>query len=407
MSVLAESDSATRRASVMDWEAPPAGAWRGRTSAGRALVLSSVNDLPLPLREQMLAGQCRDHRYYAIVEQTLPEAFAYRYAVLEEEGSGAIALQPFFIVDQDITAGLPPGVKGVVASLRRPFPRALKLKIVMVGCAAGEGQLDVQAPWAIDALREALETYARKEVRASMILFKDYPAEYRPALSRLLTHGYRRAPSMPGAAVTFEDSTFDDYVQNRLSRIYRKGLRRKFRDSERFGALSVEVCTEVDAIAEELHRLYLQTHDRSELKFEELTPDYFRELGRRMPERVRFFLWRMEGRLVAFALCMVHDGVLYDLNVGMDYEVALQLHLYFITWRDIVAWALENGYRHYYTGPLNYDPKLHLRLQLAPLDLYARHLSPLINPIFGRALNWLQPARHDPVIAKFPNAAEL
>ena len=126
-----------------------------------------------------------------------------------------------------------------------------------------------------------------------------------------------------------------------------------------------------------------------------------------MPDRVRFFIWRQSGRIIAFNLCMVHEGTLYDLEVGMDYEVALDLHLYFVTWRDVIQWALKNGIREYHTGPLNYDPKLHLRLHLAPQDLYARHVSPWINPIFKFAINYLQPARHDPVLKQFPNVGEL
>jgi len=46
-------------------------------------------------------------------------------------------------------------------------------------------------------------------------------------------------------------------------------------------------------------------------------------------------------------------------------------------------------------------------MRLAPLDLYARHLSPWLNPLFGLALGYLQPARHDPVLRRFPNAHEL
>ena len=79
----------------------------------------------------------------------------------------------------------------------------------------------------------------------------------------------------------------------------------------------------------------------------------------------------------------------------------------FVTWRDVVQWALDNGLKRYYTAPLNYDPKFHLRMELAPLDLYAWHTSRLINPIFRLALRYLQPVRHDKVIKKFPNFHEL
>jgi hypothetical protein len=43
-----------------------------------------------------------------------------------------------------------------------------------------------------------------------------------------------------------------------------------------------------------------------------------------MPDKTRFFVWRQNGRIAAFNLCLVHRQTLYDLGVGFDYSVALQ-----------------------------------------------------------------------------------
>ena len=44
----------------------------------------------------------------------------------------------------------------------------------------------------------------------------------------------------------------------------------------------------------------MREDQRATLKFEKLTPRFFVELGRKMPDRARFFLWRDgTGRLVA------------------------------------------------------------------------------------------------------------
>jgi hypothetical protein len=99
--------------------------------------------------------------------------------------------------------------------------------------------------------------------------------------------------------------------------------------------------------------------------------------------------------------------VIYDECLGMDYSVALELHLYYYTIRQILTWAIDQGLRFYCSTPLNYDPKLHLGCSLAPLDLYVRHTSNLLNPIFGRMVKLLEPTRHDPVLRHFSNAHEL
>jgi predicted N-acyltransferase len=169
----------------------------------------------------------------------------------------------------------------------------------------------------------------------------------------------------------------------------------------------MEVLTDGRPVAEELHVLYLQTHLRSRLRFERLTLEYFQEISERMPDRVRLFVWRQSGKMIAFSLCMLHNGTLYDLDVGLDYSVALDLHLYFVTLRDVFQWAVRHGVTEYQTGPLNYDPKLHLKMLLAPQDLYAKHLTSWINPFFKIALKYLEPTRHDRTIRKFANAHEL
>jgi hypothetical protein len=126
-----------------------------------------------------------------------------------------------------------------------------------------------------------------------------------------------------------------------------------------------------------------------------------------MPDRARFFIWRQNGKTVAFSFCVVCGDAIYDECIGLDYSVALDLHLYFYTLRDIISWSLHQGLKCYYSNPLNYEPKLHLDCELVPLDLYIMHTSPLLNPIFRRVIKYLGPTRHDPVLQRFPNVHEL
>jgi hypothetical protein len=110
---------------------------------------------------------------------------------------------------------------------------------------------------------------------------------------------------------------------------------------------------------------------------------------------------------VAFSIGTVHEGKMYDNYLGLDYAVAFDLHLYFVTIRDLIAWAISQGLCTYYSTPLNYDPKLHLRFDLEPLDLYVRHLSPVANPFFKRIAPLLEPTRYDKLLRRFGNYADL
>lgn len=376
------------------------------TPSGTVRIVRSVHEIEPALRQAAFAGQCRDFRYYEIVEETLKDQFDYRYAILENPQNGERAVQPFFFVDQDLTAGLARRARAVIAKIRKTFPRFLNLRMLMVGCAAGEGQIALQSPWAIQALHDGLAIHAR-QTNTAIILLKEFPAEHRRDLAVFSSNGYARVPSMPGARLDLGFSSFEEYMKTRLSRVFRKNLRRKFKQSHSQPPLEFSVVQDVTDIVDELYPLYLGTHQRSEYRFETLTKEYFCQLGKRMPEKTRFFLWRQNGKLVAFSLCFLNDGGIYDMILGMDYSVALDLHLYFISWRDLIEWAIENKIQTYYTGPLNYDPKYHLRLGLDPLDLYARHTNAAINPFFRLAMKFLQPARHTPLLRKFRNVHEL
>ena len=87
-------------------------------------------------------------------------------------------------------------------------------------------------------------------------------------------------------------------MMTRLGRNFRKNLRRKFRALDDAPPLAMEVVNDATPHLEEIHALYLQTYHRSDFKFEQLTKDYFRMVGERIGDRIRFFAWRGRLKLV-------------------------------------------------------------------------------------------------------------
>ena len=351
-------------------------------------------------------NRCKDHRYYEIAEETLRNDFEHHYLRVEDPSGNIRSIQPVFFVRQNLVEGVLGKIRSVVEIIRKIFPRLLTMRVLMVGCAAGTGDLgscdENDEAWVANALLASLRTYARQN-KASLIVLKDFPANYRSALETFALNDYARIPSMPMTRLALGYENWDEYFRT-LSKATRKDLRRKFRKADCGAKIEMEVVTEIAPFIDEIYPLYLAVHERSPLKFETLTKDYFRSIAQRMPERARFFIWRQSSKIVAFSFCLVCGDKIYDECIGLDYSVALDLHLYFYTLRDIISWALQQGLKYYYSNPLNYEPKLHLDCELVPLDLYVRHTSALLNPIFRRVVKYLGPTRHDPVLRKFPNA---
>jgi hypothetical protein len=51
------------------------------------------------------AGKHKDHRYYELVEDTIQPDFVFRYFAIKDEDGSVRAVQPFFIIDQDLLLG--------------------------------------------------------------------------------------------------------------------------------------------------------------------------------------------------------------------------------------------------------------------------------------------------------------
>ncbi|HYZ73683.1 MAG TPA: GNAT family N-acetyltransferase [Chthoniobacterales bacterium] len=381
------------------------------TSFGSVAVVDQITSEDRPVFESGFRRYALDHRYYEITQSALGNQFEHLYLLLKDATGMTRAVQPFLLVHQDLVMGTPAVVRRSVETARRIFPSFLKLPMIMVGCSAGEGDIACdtvsgEIGWTVDGLKEALPQVGRL-LGAWMIVFKDYPKSYRSFLDLMVTGGFTRVPSMPATGMELNFRDFEDYLGTKLSHAMRKNLRRKFRKSAEGPPIEFEVVTDITPYAEEVLPLYQGVYKRAAQKFEELNVSYLSELGKKLPDRSRFLIWRIQGRIVAFASCIVHDGVLRDNYIGLDYSVALDRHLYFVTWRDTVIWAMENGCRYYHSAPLNYDPKLHFRMELEPLDLCVRATNPLFNVILRRLLPILEPTRYDPVLKKFSNANEL
>jgi hypothetical protein len=382
-----------------------------RTSFGSVAVVDQIAQEDRAAFEFGFNRYALDHRYYEISQSALGKQFEHLYLVLKDASGTTRAVQPFLLVHQDLVVGTPAFVRRSVEAVRRVLPSFAKLPMIMVGCSAGEGDIardtvTGEVGWTVNGLKEVLPQVGRS-LGAWMIVFKDYPRNYRSSLDSMVTGGFTRVPSMPATGMELSFRDFEEYLNTKLSHAMRKNLRRKFRKSANGPPIEFEVVTDLTPYAEEVLPLYQGVYHRAAQKFEELNVSYLSELGQKMPDRSRFLIWRMEGRIVAFASCVVHEGVLRDNYIGLDYSVALDRHLYFVTWRDTVIWAIQNGYRYYHSAPLNYDPKLHFRMELEPLDLYVRATHTPFNLVLRRLLPILEPTRYDPVLKKFPNANDL
>ena len=380
-------------------------------SAGSVEVVSRLEAMQCTHWANAFASEAQDRRYYELIEDTIHREFDYRYFAVRDWKGEICAIQPFFILDQDLLVGTQPLIGRLTDFIRRFWPRFMRTRTLMVGCAAGEGHLDGQDEFtqrsSARLLASAIVKKAR-ELKARLIVLKEFPAKYRATLECFVDNDFTRIPSLPNVMLNIDYSSFDDYMMRALSSGARRKLRLKLRAGDQAASpIEMSVVDDVAPIIDEIYSLYMQVYTRSNLHFEKLTKEYFCGLGQRMGDKNRFFIWRQTGKIVAFGSCILQGDTIHAEYLGLDYTVALDLHLYHYTFRDLIRWGIANGYKRFHSTALNYDPKLHLQYRLDPIDLYVRHTSTICNAVFRRILPWLEPTRYDETLKKFANYDEL
>jgi hypothetical protein len=118
-----------------------------------------------------LRHRAKDHRYHEIVAETLGGDFDCRCLLVEHADGEAVVAQPCFLVEQDLALTAPPAVRGLLRALRMVAPRLFRLRMLMAGCAAGEGH---PAVGHLEALRPAL-VQCNIDIGHAMDSFREWP----------------------------------------------------------------------------------------------------------------------------------------------------------------------------------------------------------------------------------------
>ncbi len=263
-----------------------------------------------------------------------------------------------------------------------------------IGLKAGT---DAEKEEIVRAICESMEGIAAKE-RASILVFKDFNQANSELLGAYFyKQGYSCSKSLPSTSMNIVFDSFEGYLKS-LSSSSREGFRRKFKKIENNPPTALEItgCPDEESLCQ-LYGLYMQTVRRSEIEFEVLPLDFFRNISRNMPDNAKFFLWRMEGRLVAFALCLTKGDYFIDYYLGFDYCVAHQYNLYLVRFRDLMNWCIANKMKTYEMGQANYEVKRRLGFEFLPLFVYSKPRSRLLRPFFRFHHRFLMFENFDPV----------
>jgi len=357
---------------------------------------SAAAEIPQAVWAQCFPAEIEGYFWYDLLEQSdLGDQFQFEYALVQQKGE-AIAIAPLFLMDLPIEIVAPPELTQILRVLRRVAPKFCSQRTLFVGSpGADDGTLGMVAGVdlfsVVRAVHEAALARAR-QARAAMLVWKDFPSQYWPALRAIAEAGRLfEAVSFPNTRIDQPGADFDAYLAG-LPATYRSKLRRKLRKSHHATTLRAEVtCGSDPDLVEQLWPLYEQTFAKAKLKFEHLTKAFFAHAMRYEPSYTIVLRDAHTHRPVAFMLCFLLGARAANKYIGIDYGYNQHGFLYFRLWEEFVRWAQASGARELQSGPTNYRAKLDLGHRLVPLNNYVSHRNWILHQVFAlvaRHIGW-------------------
>ena len=391
---------------ISDFQLPPCQeATKEPTDSKRTERLTTTTKIIRRIEEispdewyQIFPNVLEGYHFFKSLEESNFEQFSFYYILIYNQET-LIGATSCFSMNYPLDTTVQGPLKQITTAVKKTFPNLLNLKALICGLPMGQGRIGMREEYAqqtIGSIVECIEQIAKEE-KVSVIAFKDFGLTYTNAMDQLLKQGFHKIESLPSTDMEIKFDDFNQYLKT-LSRVSRDGLKRKFKKIDGRIKIDLEISNALtDTVLDEAYALYLQTVSRSEVQFETVPKEFFVRVAKNMPNQTKYFLWRIENKLVAFAFCLFSEDLFIDYYLGFDYSVAYDLHLYFVRFRDLMNWCIENKIKKYEMGNTSYEPKRRLGFNFIPLYIYAKHRNRWFNPLFKLLCTFLKPENYDSI----------
>lgn len=291
-----------------------------------------------------------DLRLLRALEISMADTCRFRFALFRDGASEpvAIAVLCTFKIDIGVLAD-DAWSRWALDRLRSISPRLAEYRIHFCGLPLSACQSSLRfAPNADTAavmtrLDQALRRCARED-RARIIVLKEFADEELTALKPLEALGYRKADSLPTHLIPLRSDSFEDYLKD-VGKKRRMSIKRSIK---KFDASGIQFLTTSDfatiqrLFTPEVYEMYEGVYRRSKTKLEHLTPAFFLEMARHLPDCCEF-TFAMEGDKVRAFYISLRSGHEYRwLYMGYDESINEEVHLYF----NLSFRAIADACRH-------------------------------------------------------------
>lgn len=199
---------------------------------------------------------------------------------------------------------------------------------------------------------------------------------------------YAKGLTCPKCVLNVRWKTFDEYMDS-----LRSNYRYRFRKALKKAApLKLRYLNSGEEFTDEMYKLYEQVYDKSRIRVEKLTPEFFRG------EFFEIFVLEDDEAARGFVQLLANGDELVFEFVGLDYSVQSKYDTYLAMLLEIVRYAIEHGFKTVDFGQTADDTKLKLGSEYIYLYAFLHHKNRLINAICKKLAPKLE---YRPVTEKF------
>lgn len=324
----------------------------------------SVEELLLP-PDDFLADEPEGAAFCKAFQASGIAEFDCRYLAIFRDDR-RVAVVPYFLHEFYVNTMLPDGV------LKKNLSW-VKFRIACVGHPSADiGMIDGEISEDVLALANAA-----LQKKASLVAYKGFAAN-------LPLPGFVRVRGLPVCRLNIQG----DYYSG-LDRRRRKDFRKKLQAANTLRA--EEYSTLPEHLLAQVYQLYLNTLAQATMRFEILTPAYFKE----MAGLGKFHLYFEGERLIGF-LQMLTLGSKANLKyMGMDYQRNRPYFLYFVMCLRALEVCMRAGRTQLELGVLSYQVKRLMGCEQIETSVYYRHNNPLVNWLLGKFKFLLEPSAEE------------
>lgn len=367
-----------------------------KRSGLKTKVVKKIAEISFDDWNKVFPNVLEGYHFLKTLDESNLDQFSLYYITVYERKK-LVGATVCFLVNYPLDTSINGPLRRITNRIKKIAPNIFSLKTLVCGMPIGQGRIGItgHTDAVMKAILRRMEQVAKKN-KAAIIAFKDFDRTYTGMLDPLQKNGFSKFDSLPTTELNVWFKDFEEYLKT-LSAANRYDLRRKFKKVDNHVAIDLEIVADLkDNDLGDVYKLYLDIVQKHDMGFELLPIQFFKNLSKNMPKETKYFLWKIDNKLVMFLLSLSTDDFFIDYYVGLDYSVAHKYHLYFIKFRDTLNWCIKHKIKRYEMGTTGYEPKRRLGFDFIPLYLYVKLRNRMLRPVFNLICQFLKFENFDP-----------